>query len=44
MKKKPDENEGIYIKDTKSGKVRAIIGETYSYAAKANYRIYWDIY
>ena len=29
MKKKPDENEGIYIKDTKSGKVRAIIGETY---------------
>jgi major vault protein len=24
-----DENEGIYIRDIKSGKVRAIIGETY---------------
>ncbi len=24
-----DENEGVYVRDTKSGKVRAIIGETY---------------
>jgi major vault protein len=24
-----DENEGIYIRDIKSGKVRAVIGETY---------------
>ena len=24
-----DENEGIYIRDIKSGKIRAVIGETY---------------
>ena len=24
-----DENEGIYVRDVKSGKIRAIIGETY---------------
>ena len=24
-----DENEGIYVRDTKTGKVRAIVGQTY---------------
>ena len=24
-----DENEGIYVRDAKSGKVRAIVGQTY---------------
>lgn len=24
-----DENEGIYVRDVKTGKVRAVVGETY---------------